>query len=539
MKKLVILALSLILLVSCGAKQPLPSETTPEPATSGGIVWQTDATAPPETEVRLNTYIVEYDDGTRVTWTGEREPLPGFEEVQALYPDKTVLVWAFEGYPNEIMRVKEINEYLSALGKDYVVCLLPVAGIFNSNNTYPENLDKLIASGEQVDIIYSSNMNSGEAGMYPYHRDVFAGRLEPLDGYLSDTDIGRRLYELMPENHWEALRVNGSIYGVDGGVKTIAPNYGYYFNEELVNKYGYDIYKPFSEQIDILKSIEENENVDTIACHTNFVAVRWWSDSPHITSAVCFDMASGKAKSILEDEEYLTNLRELFDANREGVVDKLSAQKRQSFFAYRDVIELPYDTDQPVSVPYGMKNQDIVKAIPVFKDTILSYCPAATGISAYSTHKDMAFDLLALTQTDAALNNLLVYGVADEDYTIENGCAKTIINALNIKRFANRLICLPCIIEGDSEDTPRLLRSALENGKRVSGFVFDGSECIAESWATQDILDELNDMILLSESQYNSFDELISDYQKKLKSAGIDKIIDEADRQYALWRDEK
>ena len=539
MKKLVILALSLILLASCAGKRPLPQETETTPDTSAGIVWQTEATTPPETEVRLNTYIIEYEDGTLITWTGERDPLPSFEDVQKLYPDKTVLVWAFEGYPDEIMRVKEINEYLCELGKDYVVCFLPVGGMLISQNTYPENLDKLIASGAQVDIFYSSNMNSGEAGMYPYHRDVFAGRLEPLDEYLLNTDIGRSLYELMPENHWEALRVNGSIYGVDGAIKTIAPNYGYYFNKELVNKYDYDINKPFSEQMDILKSIEENENADTIACFSNFVAVRWWSDSPHLTSAVCFDTAAGKAKSILEDEEYLANLREIYDANQEGVVDRISFQKRKSFFAYRDVIELPPDTTQSVSVPYGMKNQDIVKAIPLFRDTVLNYCPAATGISVHSQYKDMAFDLLALTQTDKTLNNLLVYGVEGEDYTIENGCAKTIINALNIKRFANRLICLPCIIEGDSEDTPKLLRNALENGEPVSGFVFDGSGCIEESWATQNVLDELNGIILLPESKYPSFDELVSDYQEKLKSAGIDKIIAEADRQYAIWREEK
>lgn len=49
-----------------------------------------------------------------------------FETIQALYPDKTILIWTYEQSIYQPPRANEVNEYLDSIGCDYAVCFLPI-----------------------------------------------------------------------------------------------------------------------------------------------------------------------------------------------------------------------------------------------------------------------------------------------------------------------------------------------------------------------------------------------------------------------------
>ncbi len=100
-----------------------------------------------------------------------------------------------------------------------------------------------------------------ESGVFSYYRDYFDGLYLCLNDYLNGTDEGKALYSLFPEKVWESLKINGGVYGIDNWLRSLSLNYGYYYNEELVDKYSYDITVTPTQQLDKLKEIAENEGI--------------------------------------------------------------------------------------------------------------------------------------------------------------------------------------------------------------------------------------------------------------------------------------
>ena len=530
MKRLPCLIMSIVFatfLTAC-SKEETSSDSTSEP---------TSSTEPENDSLAQNVSSYVDEDGNTVIIFGPSYVPPTFEEVQAEYPDKTVLVWAMQ-YMGAVP-VEEINKYLDDNGYDLAVCFKPIHVDYENYRRFPdacvEDTKELLDSGEQIDII--SPMN--------YEDYVFGGMYEPLDDYF-ETDLGKKLYGIMPTGHWESLRINGRIYGVHGpSGYTLTPDWGYFVNAGLAEKYGFDVSKPIDEQIDILKKVKQNEpgcdifsmslsrtqipilNVGLKEISIGAVSV-YWNDETH--SAECaFDNA-----------EYLQRLR-LYDALKgEGLFknDRYSTSKN-NFFIMQENIEgagTVYNTSDRVTVNY---NGNEIEAIPVYDSpTYIRKCGVATGVCSYSDSKEKAFRLLALTQTDAYLNNLLSFGIEGEDYELENGAIKevSVDYSFNKLYFANHMICLPY---EEFWFTPEQYEEIYANAGTFgdSGFVVDLAPIAAELNVTEPVFDDLY-FRTQKDGVELSFEETISALRKRLEDAGIQKIIDECNRQYEVYKNE-
>lgn len=450
---------------------------------------------------------------------------PSYEEIQREYPDKTVLVWVIEetlyerNYP---FRTAEVNAYLDEKGCDFAVCFVPIRG---DEQTYTAQVTDMINAGEQVDIIYASFTTSGEAGSNSYHKYIYNGLFAPLDPYF-DTAEGKILYELMPENHWEALRVNDHIYGVDGSMQTLSLDYGYYVNAELAEKYEYDIHSPLEEQIAILDRVKSTEQkCDVFAAWENYTSFSYYANIQTITSAVYWDDTEHRAKIAPDHVQYTDRLKLFYTLKQKGLLARPEMQ--DTFFILQTNFcpgaGLVWEADETISVPYG---ENTVEAYPLFpKDTAVRQAYCATGISTQSQHPDMAFRLLALTQTDADLNNLLTYGVEDKDYELVDGIVSQVQNRVSLDRFANYMICHPHQSNGVSAEDYRTIFASAAVSENIS-FAFDGREMIPQTQAIAEVLDTFT----LSTDQ--SLDEILNALKMKLEQAGIQEVIDECNRQY-------
>lgn len=450
---------------------------------------------------------------------------PSYEQIRSEYPDKTVLVWVIEetlyerNYP---FRTVEINTYLDEKGFDFAVCFVPICG---DEQTYTAQVTDMINAGEQVDIIYASFTTSGEAGSNSYHKYIYNGLFAPLDPYF-DTAEGKILYELMPENHWEALRVNDQIYGVDGSMQTLSLDYGYYVNAELAEKYGYDIHSPLEEQIAILEQVKNNERkCDVFAAWENYTSFSYYANIQTITSAVYWDDTEHRAKIALDHVQYTDCLKLFYTLKQKGLLARPEMQ--DTFFILQTNFcpgaGLVWEADETISVPYG---ENTVEAYPLFpKDTAVQQAYCATGISTQSQHPEMAFRLLALTQTDADLNNLLTYGVEGEDYELVDGIVSQVQNRVSLDRFANYMICHRHQNNGFSPEDYRTIFASAAVSEDI-GFAFDGREVIPQTQAIAEVLDAFT----LSTDQ--SLDEILNALKMKLEQAGIQEVIDECNRQY-------
>ena len=455
---------------------------------------------------------------------------PSYEEIKAKYSDKTVLVWVIEetGYErNYPFRTNEINEYLDENGYDFAVCFHPIRALQTEerNDFYTEYVEKMAINGENVDIIYSSFTYIEEAGSNAYHKYVYNGLFEPLDDYFK-TEVGQTLYNLMPDKHWEALKVNGKIYGVDGAMHTLSDDYGYFVNKELADKYGFDISLPIYEQQDILASIKENESCDVFAMYPNFSEASFFSDVQTITSAVYFDDEIRCARCVLDNETYIDKLRLFHALNKDGLLVDMGRSTANSFFIMQSNQSggsMVYNSAEAVDVTY---NGNIITAYPVFtENTSVRASYMATGICSYSKNKDKAFELLALTQTDPTLNNLLTYGLEGVDYNVNEGYADNVINPISIDRFANKMLCY------QSEKvtlTSEQYEDIYENACITDDidFAFDGRDYIEESCSTSTV------MMTFPYINNDDFDEAINDLYSELNTAGLDKLLVECNKQY-------
>lgn len=456
-----------------------------------------------------------------------------YKEIQDKYPDKTVLVWVFEGtgYDYEApVKVNEINEYLNEQGYNFAVCFYPIKYSMDNEYFYTDRVVEMIENGEQVDIIYTSFTNSGESGNNAYHKYIYNGLFDPLDEYFK-TEIGEKLYNIMPENHWAGLRVNGKIYGVDGSLHNLSDDYGYYVNAELADKYNFDISKPIEDQLNILQAVKENESCDVFAMYDNLNIQSFYSDVQDITSAVFWDENEQCAKSIIENNTYLDRIKLFRTLKDNSFVTDMSVVHMNNFFILQSNYaggKVIYKDGKPCDVNYW---DNIISAYPVFNEnTSVRASYMATGVCSTSQYKDKAFELLALTQTDPYLNNLISFGIEGTDYNLVDGKVDVVGNRMSLDRFINKMICYP--FEDEPLDMAAAYSEVFENANVPSDieFAFDGRGTEKETADTFDVLFE-NTFL-----HGDSFEESFSELEAELEKSGIQKIIDECNKQYEEYK---
>ena len=546
MKRICNLLLSLLFVLSLAACSTADNNEPSQPSTETETSSAATSSSPQEHESMVIEAPTDYFD----------ENFPSYDDIQAQYPDKTVLVWTFEGTMWEQLtpfRSKEINEYLDSLGCDFAVCFKPVWGsATNDQNAYYNYcIEEMIADGEQFDLI-NVLMKSAEEGIpNAYHHAVQRGLFAPLDEYF-DTETGRKLYDVMPANHWESLRVNGSIYGVDGNMDSMGLDYGYYVNKELADKYGYDLSKPIEEQLDLLREVKEKEylNYDAFAFNKGTLddPIAYFTSSMAITPAVYWDEEQHTAVCTLDNPEYLEKLSFFDMLSKEGLLSyAVGGSSRLWFIAQTNLIggyAAYHNSTEPIELYYetvdSFGEDKVVEVYPVFSEpraVQASYC--ATGICSASQNKDKAFELLALTQTDPYLNNLMVYGIEGVDYHLnEKGNSADLLNSFNYFRYANLMICVksdyPYRRSPDvtAEEYEAMYQNAVI-GEDMD-FAFDGRGLKKEIYATNLVIESFS----LPGSD-RTLEEALAELRERLDNAGLQKIIDECNRQYEEYREGK
>ena len=117
---------------------------------------------------------------------------------------------------------------------------------------FDEKMKLAFAAGEECDIVFTAPWINN------YLLNIANGNLIPLDDLLQAHASG--LWASMPETTWDAARVDGKIYGVINQQIFVKP-FGLTVRRDLADKYGLDVYalKSYDELEPFLKSILENE----------------------------------------------------------------------------------------------------------------------------------------------------------------------------------------------------------------------------------------------------------------------------------------
>ena len=174
-------------------------------------------------------------------------PADGSASVAADAPVATVRY----DYPNTVFKdVQLVEDALNEL-------LVPIANAKIELNpidwgAFDEKMKLGFAAGEECDIVFTAPWINN------YLLNIANGNLLPLDDLLLDYAPG--LWASMPETTWDAARVDGKIYGVINQQIFVKP-FGLNVRKDLADKYGLDVYalKSYDELEPFLQTILEKE----------------------------------------------------------------------------------------------------------------------------------------------------------------------------------------------------------------------------------------------------------------------------------------
>lgn len=528
MKKLLsALILSVFFLTSCASQPPLSDDTG---INEDSLATISTAPLPDSAQVTSVSEDIKASETTAST-AGELTA----EDIEKLYPGKTVITISHNGSFGRQDVISMANEYLSSIGKDYVIYICPIkaeavkseycddSGNITIGQTDYDSVIKEMS--DKIDIILSGN----------YLKTVEKGILLPLDEYIE----GSKLHKFIPEKLWNGVRIDGEIYGIDC-YSQISPQRGYFVDCELADKYGFDPEKPLIEQLDVLKAIDEKESCTPVITGNQFYITNFYLDSIPVAEGVCLD-SDGSIKSILEDDGYIDFLREMFTLRKEGLIRDITfTGNAGSFFAHEAPTRLPPESfaaiDYAKGYDYLSGKPDFVRVYPVFtKSPRLIKSVTAAGISVSSSHPDCAFDFLETVFTDSALNNIMCYGNYTENL-LEDGRISE-MNSTSLSQFYNGLITLPSLKESvnKKEVFERTVKALVVNPG--IGFTFHAGDLAKEQ---EMVLAKVFDMCnILMKDEFASFEEYISAYKAALSDAGLERLIESAKAQYNEWRSQQ
>lgn len=433
----------------------------------------------------------------------------------------------------------EINAYL----KDKINATVKINRMEASQ--YKDKMSNMIQAGEYFDMCYVANW------MVDYVVNAENGAFVALDGlfdkYLPET------YQLSDPVALECVRVDGKVYALPV-IKENALAYGWVYRKDLADKYNIDMsqVKSFEDLEAAAKIIKENE--------------------PDIKFPVDWDAAGApsgglSAVNVLQgynigykkgDETYtLINRLEQPEIMEEF---KLARRFYEEGLVKEDILTNNTDTTQRLK--NGQTFCALVslkpgKAQELFKNTnyefeqqylesprkpINSGISSMTAISATSKNPARVARFMELLNTDEYLNNLVVYGIEGKHYEkVSDKVVRVLPNSgytLSGSQWTVANIYLTYCTEGEDPDKNRKLKEFDDSASPhpLSGFRFVTESVQAELAACQAVEKQYNNQVVLGAMDPEP---IVPEYIAALKSAGIDTVIAEMQKQLNAFLENK
>ncbi|SDD03745.1 putative aldouronate transport system substrate-binding protein [Paenibacillus sp. UNCCL117] len=465
---------------------------------------------------------------------------PGKEAKQELPP--YVIDWYIIGtspQPDNALVEAEINKIvLPQINATVKMHIIPFGD-------YDSKMTALLATGEKVDLMFTSNGNMNYSAL------IAKGGLVDLTDKLDK--LAPDAKKLLSEGFLQASAIKGKTYTL-AAYKEKGSWLGFIANKTLMEKYSIDITKinSLEEMEPALKIIKDNEPTITPLLASGgakipFVVNRHlWNASP-VQSIVL--KKDGSAYTLVPDEpEYVASLKTLHRFFQAGYLRKDSAvlkitndDRVKSAFSFSQL--KPY-VDVQVSNSYGAPfiYHHFGKPITTTNDLVGSMM----GIPTTSKDPDRVLMFYNMMYKDEKLINLVGRGIEGKHYVkksdkriefapdTDNG-KKSGYNPGTTWAYGNQY--LTYLMPGEPDDIWEQFKKFNSESEVVPnlGFNFDSSNLKTEVAAIKNAENEFRPTL---ETGSVNPDEYLPKFKEKLKAAGIDKVLQEINKQYAEWRAE-
>ena len=448
-----------------------------------------------------------------------------------------VMVYPCEAPADQQMVIDEVNKITS----EKIGVTIEAIPINFSN--YANQLNLMLTSNEQIDLLA---IPAAQFATY-----ASSGHLLDI-GALLESD-GPGIIEAIGETYLEAGKINGVQYAVTTN-RDLAKGYGFGIVTEIAERNGINVdeIKTLDDMTAALAVIKENEpGIVPFVADVSMPPSLRLSDVDPLGDTYGVLMNKGESLEVVnyfDTQEYKELIHTFRDWYEKGY---LSEDHITSNANYTEAIKADMGFSYIQTTKPGINKEESSK---VGKDitvvTIVDEFATTTApqtlqwaIANKTQYPESTMRFLNLLYSDADIMNLFAWGIEDVHYQVlENGQidypqgvdAET--SGYNLRRgwaFGNQFITY--IWEGDSptlwEDMDAFNKNA--HVSKAFGFTFDTSSVQTEYAAVTNVVNEYR--AALEFGLLDNQDEALAEYNEKLKEAGLDKIIEEKQRQLDEW----
>ncbi|MCZ1265026.1 MULTISPECIES: ABC transporter substrate-binding protein [Paenibacillus] len=404
---------------------------------------------------------------------------------------------------------------------------------------YSKRMPVITASGENYDIAFTSSW------AYDYLPNATRGAFLPINDLLDK--YGQGIKEQLDPRFLTGSQIGGQNYAVPVN-KELASQWVWRFNKQYVDKYNMDITKirTLEDLEPYLQQIKDNEPADItpLAVPKGFKPYLAFDFllGDEFPVGINMNGDTGKYVNVLESEELKSSLKTIRKYYQAGYLRKDVATlegidniKTGKWFVDREQTQPYAELGWSRSAGY-----DIVTT--PMQDPVI-FTGSATGamhaISANSKNPERAMMFLNLLNTDPYLRNLINYGIEGTHYkkisdnVIEDLPAMK--DGFQMPGFALGNLFLTYMHKEDPADKWEAFKE-FNNSAKVApsfGFNFNPDPVKTEVASISAIVKEFYPSIMTGAVDP---DEHLPKAIEKLKAAGLDKVIAEAQKQYDEWK---
>lgn len=391
----------------------------------------------------------------------------------------------------------------------------------------------MINSGEPFDIIFTNGTS--------YVQNAQKGAFAPIDDMLDKE--GKGLKETLNPALLEGIKVNGKIYGVPTN-KEAARQSVYTFNKRLVDKYHFDLskVKTLEDLEPMLKTIKENEpGVTPMATFKAYLPYDYIFNNE---MPFAFAMEGDRDHVINQFESDLTmkTYKTMHKYYKSGFLKEDAATSKDSWPMDVENWFVRMGDSQPYAdLLWSRSAKYDVVSVPA-EDPITindSVSGSIQAISATSKNPKKAMEFLTLLNTDPYLRNLVDKGIEgvhykkNEDGTIKDLPAR--IDRYNVPSYSLGNFFVLDLYENDPKDKWAKFEEFNKSAKPAPtlGFHFNSDPVRSELASITNISKEFYPALATGSVDP---EEYLPKYNKKLKEAGIDKVLKEIQKQFDEWK---
>lgn len=436
-------------------------------------------------------------------------------------PDEDTTIWMTDVSTFDSDFEKKFNKRLKELGCEYKVDFraVPTEEYWH----YADTGD--LPDYSEADIVTLI----AEYDHTSYYSDLAReGKICDLTNDLTE-GIGKELYDSMPEEIWQGMRVDGGIYGL------LNPNFRLNcyiaLNQKYLKKYSLDVSEGFTME-DLVQMVqmiysEENSKEDPkensrgllTAVSQDYLPGIYLPGNPYPKIGICRREGQWTADLLIDLEEYQEHLRALNQLYQDGIL--ITDQEAGSdILAW---IEESYSEEDALNRVKGYAAGDwTVIACPEW-DKPFQASGWRTVLMEDSGKKEAAREVLFLAYTDRELSEMLAYGTGFKE---KSDRIQTDIDRSTL--YGNRFLIRPKV--SDPADYQERIWDIFRNSemKEWLGFWPDMRE-IQKEWKAVIKVQREHERYYYGLSDDMEAEEAV--IRAELKEAGIDVVLEELNRQ--------